>query len=130
VCVLLGAYNPVMLRPTVDGKYRVIGDCYIQGIGDGEALLGPIPSPWRMICVDRVLEYFHTETGEQTVEDPRLEPIPEPWVRIPFKRERHDPRFCENFKNTITGEVLNSDPRLLPDALRARGVKLQTFQLV
>jgi hypothetical protein len=39
VWVLLGGNSPFVLRPVPDSsQYRLVGDCYVQGIMDGEAL--------------------------------------------------------------------------------------------
>ncbi|KAK6438856.1 hypothetical protein LTR95_004940 [Oleoguttula sp. CCFEE 5521] len=38
VCVLLGASVPFILRRQSDGRCRVIGDCYVDGMMDGKAI--------------------------------------------------------------------------------------------
>ena len=38
VAVLFGAKVPILLRPQTDGCYRLIGDCYVNGMMDGEAI--------------------------------------------------------------------------------------------
>jgi len=38
LCVLYGGQTPFVLRREAWGNYRFIGDCYVQGIMDGEAL--------------------------------------------------------------------------------------------
>ncbi|TGO20288.1 hypothetical protein BPAE_0314g00100 [Botrytis paeoniae] len=45
VCVLLGTELPMILRPTPFVDFLVVGSYFIHGLVDGEALLGPIPSP-------------------------------------------------------------------------------------
>jgi hypothetical protein len=37
VAVLTGGHVPIILRPR-DGYYTVVGDAYVQGIMDGEAM--------------------------------------------------------------------------------------------
>jgi hypothetical protein len=37
VCILFGCKVPYILRP-VDGHYLLVGDAYIHGIMDGEAM--------------------------------------------------------------------------------------------
>ena len=43
VCVLLGCDLPMLLRPTSESEYQVVGSCYVDGLMFGEALLGPLP---------------------------------------------------------------------------------------
>ncbi|CAH0044919.1 unnamed protein product [Clonostachys solani] len=38
ICVLVGGEVPFAVRPTGNGTYTLIGECYIDGIMDGEAL--------------------------------------------------------------------------------------------
>ncbi|KAH6879268.1 heterokaryon incompatibility protein-domain-containing protein [Alternaria rosae] len=38
IAILLGCNCPVVLRPCDDGLYRIIGECYIQGLMNGEIL--------------------------------------------------------------------------------------------
>ncbi|TLS24044.1 hypothetical protein PpBr36_08855 [Pyricularia pennisetigena] len=40
VCVLLGCEVPLVIRPTGQGMYELIGEAYVSGIMDGEALSG------------------------------------------------------------------------------------------
>lgn len=52
------------------------------------------------------------------------------WQPGAWERTRVDPNNCCRFRNTRTGEVVNSDPRLFPEALEARGVDVRTITLV
>jgi hypothetical protein len=36
VVIILGAGVPFILRPTNQGVYRLVGECYVHGIMDGE----------------------------------------------------------------------------------------------
>jgi hypothetical protein len=38
VCVLFGGDVPFILRPSPQGNYQLIGECYVSGIMRGEAL--------------------------------------------------------------------------------------------
>jgi hypothetical protein len=38
ICVLHGGDYPFVLRPSEAGNYTIVGDCYIHGLMDGEAL--------------------------------------------------------------------------------------------
>ena len=136
VCVLLGCEAPMLLRPQLYGKYAIVGECCVHGLHDGASLLGPLPHPWRVqvfedstgsLCIYR---YFNADTGELSDEDPRLDPLPEEWEKLEIERTADDPGIFKNFRNKITGEIMNADPRLLPEALKTRGVDMQTFTLI
>jgi hypothetical protein len=132
--VLLGLYMPVVLRPMESGTYQVAGCCYVHGLMDSEALLGPLSQEWIVQQV-RVAgryrpKYLNAKTEETFSDDPRLGPLPEGWQRIDVVPTADDPLHIDYFHNTITGERMNSDPRLLPAALEQRGVRLQTLRLV
>lgn len=139
VVVLLGCYFPVIIRRVSARHYRIVSRCYVHGIMNGEVLLGPIPNPWTVQYVFKELEnhrilkvrYFNAATDSVSYEDPRLGEMPEDWVRDLTQRDdmRH-PYEVPFYKNKVTGECINSDPRLLPAALRERGVQLQDFPLV
>lgn len=38
VCVLFGCSTPIILRPLANGGYKFIGECYVHGIMEGEAM--------------------------------------------------------------------------------------------
>jgi hypothetical protein len=98
----------------------------------GEALLGPLPKPWiakREFGPFLVWQprFYNSDTLEAVglEGDPRLGPVSDDWENL----ENDDPHRIQKWKNKTTGETINSDPRLLPQALIERGVKLQTFAL-
>jgi hypothetical protein len=74
--------------------------------------------------------YFNSQEDIYINEDPRLGSLPPGWGGIERRRNPNDPYIFDRFKNNVTGDVINSDPRMLPDILRARGVKLNSFLLV
>ncbi|KAI3395932.1 hypothetical protein diail_643 [Diaporthe ilicicola] len=139
-CVFLGSGTPVIIRAEkAEGTFRVIGEAYVHGTGDGEALFCQkgLPEPW--ILERRAdasgsfndIQFFNMETGTRTAEDPRLDALPEDWKRVPARpKTAGDPDIFQEFQHRTTGEVRNSDPRLTPEALKRRGVKLETFSLV
>lgn len=101
---------------------------------DAEALIGPLLHEWR-IEIDFIegrynIRYLDTTTGERTSDDPRLDALPSDCERIQRGYTACDPHYVAWFRNRATGEVMNSDPRLLPEALERRGVKLETLRLV
>ncbi|KLU92599.1 hypothetical protein MAPG_11544 [Magnaporthiopsis poae ATCC 64411] len=143
VVVLLGCSSPMLLRPGPSpGEYLVVGECHSVNLQDATALLGPLPPPGRVEVVfdgrggDITVQFLDPETGSRTNEDPRLPPLPPPWVAVDnvaatgtLERSLDDPYIFRRFRNRETGEVVNSDPRMSPDALRARGLALEYFTL-
>ncbi|KAI0425713.1 heterokaryon incompatibility protein-domain-containing protein [Xylaria sp. FL1042] len=77
VCVLLGCHTPMVLRRVGDNVFRIVGECYVLGISEGEALLGPLPDGTRRVFASDVksgvYSYFvNDRTGYQGLMDPRL----------------------------------------------------------
>lgn len=132
-CMVLGSDALLILRTMVGNTYRVVGECYIDGFMKGEAFLGALPSKWQLIqryvpdlgCWYK--SFINMETGDVQVEDPRLGPLPAGW-----RYEDHEAKHAYNiFSNEEIGVVETTvDPRLSPEALKARGVSLQEFRLV
>ncbi|KAI1262828.1 hypothetical protein F5Y18DRAFT_145109 [Xylariaceae sp. FL1019] len=128
----------MVLRQTAhQHQFHVVGSCYIHGLMDGEALLGPLLPPWFLKVDDlgrkQIRPYFLNEdTGIRTLDDPRLDniPLPAEWEPVRFLWYRDDPVYCKKFRNKKTGEVINSDPRLSVEALMERGVHVETITLV
>ena len=38
ICILLGGNVPFVIRECSEGRFRLIGECYIHGIMDGDAM--------------------------------------------------------------------------------------------
>ena len=131
LCVLLGCDKPMLLRATDDGSHEVVGETYVQGLMDSEALLGPVGEQWMIKKHFNNRGYRHQGfldrgTGHVTRHDPRLGPLPDGWeIRCD---QEYEIDFC--FEDTHTGNITYFDPRLSSDALRKRGVNMQTFNLV
>ncbi|KAI1751825.1 HET-domain-containing protein [Xylaria castorea] len=124
VFIVPGCEVPMALRRTQDILYRVVGDCFVHGIMDAEAVLGPFPSKWKLIAKTSggafLPHYLNTESGVVVKTDPPLE----------FERMREDPKSCRKFRNRETGDVINSDPMLFRDALKARGINVELITVV
>ncbi|KAL8386868.1 hypothetical protein RB595_010329 [Gaeumannomyces hyphopodioides] len=146
VAVLLGCNIPMLLRPGPEpDQFQVVGPCYFPELEDATALLGPLPGgeagPWRVQTPVRegggvAAVFLHSWLGLRTDKDPRLPPLPAPWRAVEdvtgtgrLGRTLDDPHVFRRFRNAETGKVVNSDPRMSPEALRARGVPLEWFTL-
>ncbi|KAK3319498.1 heterokaryon incompatibility protein-domain-containing protein [Cercophora scortea] len=136
ICVFLGCHFPMVLRPQPNGRFAVVGESYVYGLNDGIGLLGALPGEWRVqifqdssSITEGCYRFYDPDTSTLTDEDPRLEPLEE-WERMDHMRTGDDPFVFQYYMHKVTGETVNSDPRMTPEALRARGVDVRTFQLV
>jgi hypothetical protein len=134
VSVFLGCSFAAILRPQPDDKYLFVGCAYVHGIMDGEALLGPLPPGWKAVIRtdvngDQQQKILNT-SGEETLPDPRFGELAEEWEAILAPDRVWPEKEVYVARHRITGQLVYSDPRLLPDALRARGVSLRQFALV
>jgi hypothetical protein len=123
------------LRQTPDDQFQVVGECYVHGLSDAVGFLGPLSHGWKAIMRGDVLgrptqRFVHCKDDEEVINDPRLGPLPRNWERVICERSDDDPTIFEKFRDLDTGKIVNSDPRLCPDVLIARGVKLESFKLV
>lgn len=118
ICVFLGCHVPLVIRPTGEGKFRVVGECYVPGVSAGEALLGPLPAGIQAVIALSGDEHYRAfrdlETGSISFEDPRLITLP---VDLTGYRRKAaiDP-----------GAFIHVEP----DILRQRGIDAKFFDLV
>ncbi|KAJ4153023.1 hypothetical protein LMH87_009534 [Akanthomyces muscarius] len=138
ICVLLGYDAPVLLRLQSRNPrtFVLIGDAFVYGLHDATALLGPVPSPWRVQVFEddagylTTYRFFNPQSNVLSDEDPRFGLV-EQWTRIPNPpRAPDDPVILQCFKHKQTGEVIKHDPRLSPEALIARGLSVDNFCLI
>ena len=110
----------MILRQVYPDVFEVIGEC--------------LPHPWKMRHKRGKSFYepgfIYSITEEVSQEDPRLGPLPKKWERVELERTPDDPLLFAPHRNTVTGEIINSDPRMFPEALKARGIKFQQLRLV
>jgi hypothetical protein len=135
VCLLLGCYSPIILRPAASRKFQVVGEAYVHGLEDAKGILGPLPAGWKVVIMGDVRgrplpRYLDLRSYQVTAEDPRLGGLPLGWERVEHERTPNDPAFFEMFRNNGIGEMSNSDPQLTPESLKSRNIPLVTFQLV
>ncbi len=115
--------------------FQVVGECYVHGLEDAVGLLGPLPKGWKAIIRGDALgrpnqRFVNPRDNREVIDDPRLGYLPANWERTTYERQADDPAIFERFRNIVTGEMVNYDPRLSPEALEARGVQLRSFKLV
>lgn len=121
----------MVIRPRGSGQYEVVGPCFVHGLMLGEALKPPLEPPWKdalPVTKGWALPYFvNTETGELLKSDPRLGSLPPGWEEVtsldPFL-----PPFV--FENKDDGYISINDPRMSADAIRQRGIVLETLELI
>jgi hypothetical protein len=118
----------MLLRRHPLGNLTVVGKCFLYGLDDANGLLGPLPQPWRWqvshdsIGLLSIYRCFNPETNVLSDGDPRLASLSESeWARVEVEMTGDDPETFQTFRNKVTGQVLKSDPRLRPEALKARG---------
>lgn len=135
VTILLGCDYPMVLRPTGEGTYKVVGDAYCDGFMQGEALLGPLPEHFVAVMRRRQRtaassfygwEYLNQTTGNFQIEDPRLGALPPGWSI----QSHEDEEYLQLFLDEESGLETWDDPRLTSEALGKRGIPLQVFELV
>ncbi|CCC09331.1 hypothetical protein SMACR_05254 [Sordaria macrospora] len=146
ICVLLGLCTPAVLRPRPQSsssrhaeEFLYVGPIYVYGLHDVIGILGPLPKPWRVQVLQNesgfwgTYRFFNPDANELSDEDPRLPSLELEgiWERLDgIKRTADDPVVFQRFRNKLTGETISHDPRMEPDALRARGVDVRAFNLV
>ncbi|KAK0748938.1 heterokaryon incompatibility protein-domain-containing protein [Schizothecium vesticola] len=138
-CRLPKIVRPLSPSPTSHTAYQLVGSCDILGLSNAEALLGPLPEGYTAKyvrdCTRRRQTWFtNDETGARLgpLEDPRLDPLPAEWYTRELSGEGEEtnegfPLF--EFVHRETGEATRMDPRCTREALIARGVRLETFEL-
>lgn len=128
ICVILGCQTPLILRSDGRGTRRIVGQCYVHGVMEGEALLGPLPIGWRRaIALSRQYDdlwpvFVHNETGQFETEDPRLGDLPPGWTRETWDDDNYV-RYVR--EDGVEPTFPDKDPRMTYEALEARGVKIE-----
>ena len=120
ICVLLGCAQPLVLRPTSDLQYQVVGECNVHGLMHGEAFLGSFPGKHRAIqFYDQGSSSYHwafidEKTGNTQYNDPRME-----------KGDQIDKKGVK-WRLPDGSEGLG----MTPDDLKRWGVNVQDFDLI
>ena len=135
ICMMLGNKYPMLLRPAGTlREYTVVGPCYIHGMMESEPWLGAFPESWAIRMEkprqSSMFLFFNSITQDVTRDDPRLPAMPQDWEKTEKQGINDDGSVLQEFRNKVTKQVMDSDPRMTPAALRERGVKLEAFRLV
>lgn len=75
----------MILRSDAQKDYRAVGECYIDRLMEGAALLGALPSNWQRISRhlsnrgNSYIAFMNITTGDVQVEEPRRGPLPAGW---------------------------------------------------
>ncbi|PMD42922.1 HET-domain-containing protein [Hyaloscypha variabilis F] len=137
VCLVLGFQFPLVLHPIPGepGLFELRGECYVPGLMESQGLLGPVPRGWGSyrLLTARPWGHLFTDGRVQTQNDPRLPPLPAGWrVKFQFGDVIQDDEYDSDgnigeirFVNEKEGKVQWHDPRLAPEALKSRGVKIE-----
>ena len=125
VCILLGLQSPICLRRVESGQYQVVGTCYIHGLMNGEALLGPLPPNIRR-RVDRAADdpAFSTHLIYEDIQS--------------GTKDHRDPRIMELLGDSVTrddtevyqGYLQEARSLMTPEKLMERNIPLETFELI
>src|SRR5437764_18723 len=97
VCIFLGCYSPMILRPDEFGKFQVVGEACPRA---RRRYRSPWPPPLALEgshhvdALGRPLHrYLNLTTYALTAEDPRLDDLPPEWERVAYERSPDD-RHC------------------------------------
>lgn len=131
VVVFLGLTSPMVLRPTDNGQWIVVGEAYYHSHMDGEALLGTFPGTWDPVwkmSSDGTdwWAYIDRGSGKMQIQDPRLGELPFGWRIENHKEDEYWNLYVNDTLNKRTGR----DPRISLEALIERGVELKEFELI
>ncbi|QDS74145.1 hypothetical protein FKW77_001233 [Venturia effusa] len=102
VFAVVGSAYPMILRKKADDLYEVVGPCYIAGLQQGEAILGPMPEDWRRVMfrldsMGHVPRFYNERTGEVSVIDPRLRNWPvDTFQYSPSRFSKYPGRYIVN----------------------------------
>ncbi|VUC27723.1 unnamed protein product [Clonostachys rosea] len=117
ICVVPGCPSALVLRelPSSAGHYQLVGDAYMDGVMNGEAILGPLPDNWVAVWKREAAEAYNrpvfllTTKLRFTTDDPRLDQ---------FAIDRN------STENKTWEEVKAEFAKVTPEMLIKRGVQL------
>lgn len=131
VYTLLGCRNVMVLRPAASGEFQVVGPAYHQRFARSEALCGNPPEGWGLLLNTNkkwrgITFSRYGDSLKWQFRDLRLDDIalPEGWEE--GEAEDGSPRWR---KGGSWAEATLYDPRLGPEELTRRGVKVEEVVL-
>jgi hypothetical protein len=136
ICVALSCNTPLLVRPVLGHNtyYRLVGECYVNGLMDGEVLIGSLPNLWEWGQTDNNENRVYIDGYKNpTLEDPRLGPLPQGWRKYHKGGHEFDEvgNFSDfGFENAEAGSETRVDPRLTKDALIKRGIDVMDFIVI
>jgi hypothetical protein len=139
VVVFPGCDSPMVLRSTGDGRYKVVGECFIHHLSHSEALLGPIPKAYQKNHKrnDRTYQgefvYYNHDTGQTHTIDPRLSlfrtELQEDGVRKIYVREPEiDGQSKKDERRAIRIRTSHNGPN--SEIYTLMGIDIRPFDLV
>jgi hypothetical protein len=139
VIVALGCVSPLVLRAAEGNCYQVGGECFVHGMMNGEALLGPLSPGSRFgsrVVAGNLFPVFVDGNGVRTQLDPRAGPLPTGWsvhygdLDEPGIEIEDGELKAQRFYHSETEEWTSFDPRLTSENLKKMGIDIQEFVLV
>jgi hypothetical protein len=133
VVVFPGCDSPMVSRSTQNGRYRVVGECFIYHLSHSEALLGPLSEAYQQIHkTGSGMVYYNRDTGQTHTIDPRLSLFRtelQDGVRKIYVRE---PAIDEQGKKDEGRAIRIRNSRFKPETEECRlmGINLRPFDLV
>lgn len=126
-----GCRDPLILRPFGDsGCYKIAGPCFMSSLMWSEAAWGPLPEGWKAKKLSDDLGYEFTDPdGRTTDRDPRRGPLPPGWHEA-IHSDGKPAWYKLGDEEAKEDSWARTDPRLTPERLRARGVKVETLTLI
>jgi Heterokaryon incompatibility protein (HET) len=144
IVLLPGCFSPMVLRPLQawhEGlpitRYRVVGECYLQDLMVGKAILGEFPSGYEHVTTFLEDEnnffdaYRYRPSGKIHPEDPRFKRFQtetgEDGIRKVFVRENFDSAETPKIEAGIKMKVSGLDDA---EEILAMGIDVQSFELI
>lgn len=132
IYAIFGCYRTMVLRPIESSivakrdEFRVIGPSYHPRLSRSEAICGPLPEGWRGVFASKSWITWRKDGLPDQRRDPRMAGVPLPHGGCEEGEDQYGPFWIWD------GDVrtrTRRDPRLRPDELSKRGVKLDTIVL-